>query len=340
MVAGHASGLGATEKYFGRAPLGGVLNYGGVGVDIFFIISGFIIVVTSLAPGTLAPRKDAGEFLKHRFTRVVPFLWVCVLAYAGARYLGRGVFEAGPYVRALFLIPFGTVQPDIVWTLRHEALFYALFAACVLSSTTRLGVLGLWFAGSAAAGLLTIFLGYSPFSSLPGGDVFFSAFNVEFGVGTLIGLAYLKREVRQRYLPGGFILAVAGTSVVVAASWLLDYHLGDPRHMLPITLLSAALVGAAVFLAPEAGIVARTGQLLGDASYSIYLVHLGIVSAVLGFWSRIQPDQDVLLVTIAICVIAAVAGIIAHLIIERPLLAWCARVIHQRTAPMKAPVAG
>lgn len=69
----------AEPKYFGRPIFGGVLAYGQVGVDQFFRLSGFIITYIAVdARG--APAMSAWVFFKRRFARIVPFMWLVIVA--------------------------------------------------------------------------------------------------------------------------------------------------------------------------------------------------------------------------------------------------------------------
>lgn len=127
------------------ALLGGIFASGYAGVDLFFVISGFIMVwVTRRSePG----RAAVGEFLFSRITRIYP-LWWAAAALAAAYYiflhvpdandpLWRAAIQQGEgnlfLVKSFFLVP----QPDLPvlslgWTLMHELYFYAVFACLLL----------------------------------------------------------------------------------------------------------------------------------------------------------------------------------------------------------------
>jgi exopolysaccharide production protein ExoZ len=141
VILDHASEKMAQPKYFGRAPLGGVFEAGSVGVDVFFCLSGFIIVYIALDRAGAA-KMPAWTFVKRRFARIVPFMWLVVIAYAALRLGARGAFPVWNYVRALSLFPIGEVDPSVVWTLRHEWLFYLVFGLSFLSG--RRWLFGLW----------------------------------------------------------------------------------------------------------------------------------------------------------------------------------------------------
>ncbi len=147
VVVDHTAGMARFEKYFGVDVFDGFLTKGACGVDVFFLISGFIICVIALNGPQLTPRISWSAFAERRFSRIVPLMWVAVLSYVALRVLGRGAFFPGPYLRALTLFPVADVQPPQIWTLRHEAVFYAVFAISFLIGRTSgltptLGTLG------------------------------------------------------------------------------------------------------------------------------------------------------------------------------------------------------
>lgn len=148
--------------------LGGIFSSGYAGVDLFFVISGFIMVwVTRKAEPGLA---GVGEFLFSRVTRIYPIWWVAA-ALAAAYYIFLNVPDANDpawraaiqqgeghlfLLKSFFLVP----QPDLPvlslgWTLIHEMYFYAVFALLLLLPRTLLpAALLVWGGVIVAASLL------------------------------------------------------------------------------------------------------------------------------------------------------------------------------------------
>src|SRR4051794_23488664 len=145
VVIEHVNGLMGLGKYLASSPVSVPLHAGAAGVNLFFVISGFIIVVISLRSPDLHPRLSFGEFIRRRAARIIPFLWVCVAGYATLRYLGRGEVSWDSYLRAFFLYPIGPVNPNQVWTLRHELLFYLVFATVLVLPRLRFWLIAAWF---------------------------------------------------------------------------------------------------------------------------------------------------------------------------------------------------
>src|SRR3954453_23077189 len=131
------------------------------GVDVFFVISGFIMVHAS---ARLFGAPDGGRiFLARRVARIVPIYWAVTTLYlaialAGPEFLNREFLD-WPYVVASYLFvpvtrPDGLVQPlyGLGWTLNYELFFYASFAvALAVGPSRRHAVLGL---GAVFAGLV------------------------------------------------------------------------------------------------------------------------------------------------------------------------------------------
>ncbi len=112
------------------------LTFGAAGVDIFFVISGFIMVVTT-SDGKTGP----ADFLAKRIARIAPIYWLITLvlvamSLAGLKPIGILRMQADWVVKSLFFIPFnrdGYVEPinSVGWTLNYEMFFYVVFAVCL-----------------------------------------------------------------------------------------------------------------------------------------------------------------------------------------------------------------
>jgi exopolysaccharide production protein ExoZ len=322
VVAEHANiGVGL-PKYFGRTPVPFEFYGGPAGVDLFFVVSGFIIAYITLEPSSLRPRGGIGDFLWRRFARIVPFLWLCVATYAALRFVGRdGSFEVEPYLRALTLFPIGPVNPTQAWTLRHEVLFYLVFATIFWRSGPRLVLVAAWMLSP-----IVVFAMVGAAQPTPGSELLgfvFNRLNLLFGFGFLASLAYLRR-------PDWFVAAVPNGMTVLTGLcglYLLLFMLISYTHLATADVLLAG-IGASLILyvalraraTSTPSLIDRVGLALGDASYAIYLTHGAIISAILGAWSRLAPGSSVLVVTL-VCIAAALgAGILIHRTIERPMV--------------------
>lgn len=343
VVVAHVCTMGAMPKYFAWALPPAMALPGPLGVGIFFEISGFIICVVAL-DRALQPRMSLRSFAVKRFARIIPLMWLAVLSYAGLRMLGRGTFDVMPYVRALTLYPVGELAPNVIWTLRHEALFYAVFALSYLGPRWLRPLLPLWFAAPVIYALLG--LPHAPIA--PGVQLvrlIASPANLQFAAGFAVGLLWLRRsrDIAQHVpIIDPFLLLT-----LLFSGWVFATAMLSPgTNLLGFTVVAIALGTPILLLSLHAicppGAWQRFGRLLGAASYSIYLFHLHIVSAVMGVWSQRFPDTPVWLAIGSIVLIAIIGGTVIHLAVERPLVRATQRLLSGRPVPSRpapAPVA-
>lgn len=313
------------------APLAIVL--GNTGVELFFIISGFVMIVSSAERfGTAASL----EFMRRRLIRIAPLYWITTLVYALKLWQFGSPPEGGALLRSLFFIPYmnpqGEMHPvyGLGWTLNYELFFYLLFAVGLLGSLRSLLALvgaGLLFLVGLGAWLGSAGLGHMLF--------FWSQPIVLFFLAGMT-LPFALRTLQARGFPG-FSLPLSVTAALASlALVLLLSTLGTlpllPEIlllMLPVLLLSLARRSTAGGFLPE---LARR---LGDASYSIYLTHsfaigpLARIYAKLG-WSSPLPF---IIVSLLLC---SVLGMLCFRFVEKPLL----RLLGGWTAPRRAVVPG
>jgi peptidoglycan/LPS O-acetylase OafA/YrhL len=269
---GHAVWLSAVAKFFPWD----------AGVDIFFVISGFVIVHAS-AP-LFATRRGPRTFMHHRFARIVPLYWIMTASFlavlAGSRAAIHGDIGGPGFIAAsLCFIPWprpdGVMQPafGLGWTLNYEMFFYMVFAPFLLLRR-GLAVCGatVLLAGFVALGLL------HPYGNLQLA-YWASPIILEFCAGMLLAQAYAA----------GFRLPLP-LRVLLAAAAFVFLHLGaDATSLRPLTygvpalLLVGACVLAPPFAAPR---TAKVLVILGDASYAMYLVHPFIMRGLTVLWHK------------------------------------------------------
>jgi len=283
---------------------------GAAGVDVFFVISGFIL-------WTIARERpmSAGVFLGRRWVRVAPLYWLLTLA-VGALALRWPdlIWDAHVTLRHLLLSlgfiqhlnpdgqPFPVITPG--WSLNYEAVFYLIFAASLLVSLR-------WRIHALTLGLLAV-----PLFGMVVRPAYFLGANlmfVQFIAGVWLAEARLHGKLPSRAI--GWQMAFAGLALFAALSPLgLFENLFRPFWWgVPAFLLVAGLVTAEY----RGGIPSiRPLILLGDASYSIYLAHVIIVQVLS------HPLKVSHLSFVPIAVAASVAGGIAcYFLLERPLIA-------------------
>lgn len=327
VVVSHANGMMRYPEYFGASPF--VLpDIGGFGVAVFFVISGFIIAIVALdASG--AAKMGIRDYAWRRFVRIVPFMWLCTIGYNIFTYLGTGTVEWGPALRALVVSPVGELKPNVLWSLRHEFLFYLLFALTMLGRRQRPGLLIAWFLAPLA--LYTALLPFDPAATpwhpyniellrvwLLGSE---TGANVQIGLGFALGIAWLKRTALMReWLNHGLLATTAAFLVGTAIMLWVAAPAGLGRTLL-WTALSAVIIYLGVVSKPSASPYQSLGVVLGNASFAIYLVHNPLLLILLEASSRVTGWlPPVAWLTLFVC-LATAGGVVVHYLVERPLIA-------------------
>ncbi|WP_374468797.1 acyltransferase family protein [Phenylobacterium sp.] len=295
---------------------GGHFGLGAAGVDVFFVISGFIMwVVTCRRPPSPA------QFLIRRAQRIVPLYWGLTLLVVGVALSAPWIFPAmevtaEAVVKSLFFVPYrdhtGLVAPLVIpgWTLNYEMFFYVLFAAGLLAPVR----LRPWLVSAALLALVAI---------RPLGDVqnplwatYTNPLLLEFGAGIWLGKAWAEGR-----LPGvrtGWALVVAGL-LGFAVAGVSGVDVERARFLIwgvPALLLVAGAVaierqGAVPNLKPL--------QALGDASYSLYLVHGLAISAVVRLLDMAGLASPPLILAGGL-IAGVIAGLVTYQLVEKPLM--------------------
>lgn len=305
------------------APNMGLLKTGRFGVEVFFVISGFIITMIA-GDG----RFDPKDFLVRRIFRIVPAYWIATfLVLALALLMPQQFRNTVPtlegLIKSLLFIP--SVDPKaplllLGWTLDYEAFFYLVFAALFfLSSEMRTLVLCIFFA---------VLVGIGQMAQEPGflQSFYTSASLVGFCAGMLVAQAYRHGLIdRLAARANAFLLVAAAVLVTLfyAVPWP---HAGVMNLGLHLLMAAAAVSVVLVGLSIErAGLLPRIGLLryFGDASYSVYLFHLFPIGAIWalarGFMPIDQTPYYLLASGIAI-VACTVFGLVSYHLIEQPFL--------------------
>ena len=339
VVVAHANGMLGADKYSGVRPLGEIKNLGGTGVVLFFLISGFIMPYIALRPRSLAPATTTSEFLWRRFARVVPFLWVCIVAWVALRVAGRGPAawtEYWPgYLRAFVLWPTGFIDPPQAWTLRHEMFFYLLFSCTLMSWRGRFLPLLFWILSPL---LLLPFMAPSPVHRWDLLSVLAHSSNLLFGFGLLCGYTYLRfPRLFAVSVPGGSLtcLILWILAICVATTWRIK---GDFSDALILGAICLPLVYAGICSKPSRyQRIDRAAYLIGDASYSIYMIHGIVIASSLSVAALFVPWADPFALLV-FCLVASIAlGIWVHRNIELPLVRFFKRLGRSRGTAQTEP---
>jgi exopolysaccharide production protein ExoZ len=309
-------------------------NFGAFGVDIFFVISGFII-------STAAQRADRSwlQFAKDRFIRVAPIFYVLSVPWIlrAANFPDFSIFSP-PLVPTFFFWPVvggRFVEPylSVGWTLSFEALFYTAMTASMFFrkwiSRPALTTVGFFL---VAICMRLIFA--TPVLSFLGNPII-----LEFLFGIAVGWVFAWTGTNAR------LAIVIAALVALALGYELIYGFGDISESHFIEDGTLSFTRAMIWGLPATGIVfialltedqpGRAGPLkrflafLGDASYSLYLVHLLVMTAFKLLQARGIVSGDALIVLSIAC--SLLAGSLSYLFIETPLTRVIKRFSRTRT---------
>ncbi len=296
----------------------GFLIHGSVGVDVFFIISGFVMALGAMDPAT-TPRS----FIAKRLGRLVPAYWLytlviaAVITYAPQVLPNQGcspeflvkslLFVPAQNPSGLGLYPVNTVG----WTLNLEVLFYVLVA---LSLFTALPRRWLWI----LAGLAVVQMLLSPLGIV---TAFYSTPLIyEFAMGLV--LAHLWKAGVLRGPAWQFAgLAVLGVVLLLRAPTLDNTRVIDCG--VPAFLLVAGCIGCERYFQRL-----RVLERMGDHSYSVYLIHPLILFV--GWYA--YRETHIKHVFPFVCIgLIAVLGAASYHFVERPVGRWLTRLLSARS---------
>jgi peptidoglycan/LPS O-acetylase OafA/YrhL len=235
---------------------------GAVGVDIFFVISGLVIYLS-----TQDKQMPAGRFLLNRAIRIVPAYWLYtalmgLMLVSLGQWLPHSAIDLPHFILSLLFIPsenpggYGLYPTlNVGWTLNYEMFFYLLFSLVftVPQRHRPLIVAAALFAVSEVLGR------YGVISRFYQNNIVY-----EFLLGIGIGVMY-----RRGWISEGLWVPLA----VFAASVFAIYQLDASDRLLHWGLPSAMIVLACVAMEPHFKRV-KMLKVLGDCSYSVYLVHV------------------------------------------------------------------
>lgn len=275
-------------------PAGGVFGLpstGSWGVDVFFVISGFII-------GLVLTRNSSHFFLRRVF-RIIPLYWTATVCWSVAVLLMPAYAnstEVTPIglLQSFFFIPYWmSTRPGPIlylgWTLMYEMFFYVVVALALLVFRRAVPTL---VATAVLLGALVL-LGAvwpTPWYQLA---YFQAPVILEFLFGLLLFVLWSRGEAALRAADGAvrrIVFVLAAALLIAGLVWLARQ---DPNavslvgfdRVLRYGIASLAVVGGALLLEPlvRDGAITRWLLVLGSASYAIYLFH----PLVLGFFSRV-----------------------------------------------------
>jgi exopolysaccharide production protein ExoZ len=329
VVLAHASCAARPNPHGGLCVFYFPTEIGVAGVDVFFVLSGFIITHT----GPLASVRPSGaRFFWRRWSRVAPIYYLLSIPWvAQAAMMGRLNW---PQTVDTFLF-WPAAGPSLVtpyllagWTLSYEMIFYTTVSALLVGGRLRrnLAILAVLLAGLVALRQVSA---WNPVR------VATSPYFLEFAAGA--ALAWLWPRLNTAPIAFGIGLIGLGTAIFVfeaaygaAHSAFALNSLAETSVLSRVALFgppaAAVVAGACICNRAMSGVLARALAWLGDASYSTYLSHSMAVPIFTYLWFAAFGVTSPWLTTPVVIAASLAVGAAAYVFIERPILKDLRRV--------------
>lgn len=318
-----------TKPTIGRA----VSATGAFGVDIFFVVSGAVMILTTR--NIVGKPGNGVGFFKRRFARIYPVYWLYLTLLTSMMLLLSGNHLGSEYVLksyALFPVLSGEkLRPllGVGWTLMYEMYFYLVLALMLrLPRAYVLPVTAAVLCGGAGLARLAL----APNGAL---GVFFSdLIVVEFVLGMALGTAITSLRSLPRASGPALLLLGWGWWLAMQAPPLIErWFLWGPP---------AFFIVAGAMLTEQSGLWKVNGGwpvAVGDSSYSLYLLHPVLFYFANGVMKRVPgltalPGELLVVVAIIGCVLLSLP---AYRLIELPLTRFAQNLLGTRAATVSGP---
>lgn len=314
-----------------------LLDGGNLGVDLFFILSGFIISLTYLERLHKRVPGDVSRYLWLRVARIYPthlfmvavvVVMVAAMTFAGSPPADERRFSALSFIMNLFMlqaVPPALAWNDPAWSISTEFAAYLAFPLLVpllMRVTPRAALIGLVvLLASGTTGLWFLVQTAHEWPFWSGYVLMWARIAVCFPVGCLLFIVWRSRPADGWIGLSNIILPIALAGTV--ATCLLS----PPAEGIALPVLAYPFLAATIFaLASATGPIARflsskPMSWSGRASYSVYLAHFPLLLVVVAVVGRfeIEPGTPLALLALAATLLAVLgAGAFAYHFVEEP----------------------
>jgi peptidoglycan/LPS O-acetylase OafA/YrhL len=293
--------------------LGGFFRFANSGVEIFFVLSGFIISYTA---HHLISTKRVKEYVFKRFIRVYPIYWIAITFFivpAIVFELNSGyVFSFYNLLSTYMLFPEHPMIYGVSWSLSHEVYYYALFALLIISRK----FIFVYFL--IVAVVIFRVLGFVSFEHSALLRLMFSQNVILFFMGMTTFYIFHK----NLFSPSR-IVCIAVIAICVSAFLLFGQNFHE--HIFA-SMFYGVTTSFLIFFSTNLEIghdveVPYPFILLGDASYVLYLVHLPALKLFIKTISKFTNGHTAIISLSILCAALIIfASIFIHKKVEKPLL--------------------
>lgn len=333
---GHAASMVGGSPDLFTAPFGGVRIGASIAVEIFFVLSGFVMATSH--------GRDFGNwhalprYACRRVLRIYP-LYLLLLAFNVFLWWVSG-FDLPNFHRMLehvTLLP--TTKDDVLavaWTLRHEVIFYAVLFVALMS---RYGIVAM-----IAWGIAIVLIAIRAETGWPAGlqlptSMFFQFALHPLNLGFVFGFLAAQFGLRIRWSPvsclivGSVALAAIMHQLATYSSWGLTFGPFWPSRVV-LPTCCAFLLLALVQIERSTSLPQRVCNVFGSLSYPLYLCHVPVFIALIYLLQRqnfVKPMSGSALFFIFMIIAVATAWLL-YLCFDRPIQRWNARLFRGATS--------
>lgn len=318
VMLGHLNGLlykRYSQDWFGMGEWGRT-----GGVDMFFVISGFMIAY--LYKHKIGQSGQAGTFLQKRIIRVIPYYWITTFAVLTMLlifpYFGEE-FSLAYVLKSMFLLSEDPIL-TVAWSLTHIFFFYFMFTLLLYHPT-----IGTLTIGTYLTSIITFyFIDFYPENMLAA--TLLNVSNLNIWLGAFVGFAITRSPLKPNRAIAGTLTVIGITAFLFLWSnntyQFLQIEQGTIRPLLYGISSCFLVAGLATFDLYQKTRVNKLLNYIGKASFSIFLTHSLFLMLLIILFIEKAKIQEIIgwdVTMLAILLLTTVAGLLAYQFIEKPL---------------------
>ncbi|MEO6861265.1 MAG: acyltransferase [Microcoleus sp.] len=302
------------------------------GVDYFFVLSGFIMVYVHRS--AIGKKDQLKSFLVKRCVRIYPIYWIITLTVLCFFLVIPGFgnekdLSLAHIIVSLFLMPQND-KPilDVGWTLVYEIYFYVLFSIAIwLKPKQSIPLLSAWLFVTMLHFSKILQFGDSAFLL----NLVFGNMNLEFVLGCLaayIVIKYNKNITNYRWI----LFGIANLGYVILAMLVAWGNVEFERINTFAVLAGLIVIASTSIDLKDSPRIPYFFIFLGDASYSIFLIHSPVISATTKILQKANLGKyfDGFFAPSLLALFAVVVGCIFYSLIEKPLTVYLRKNIVEK----------